>query len=313
MNFAKLNGLIAAPFTPMQDDGALNLSVIPEYYHFLKHNKVIGAFINGSTGEGVSQTKEEKKLVAEAWAKATKGDPDFKVINLVGGTSIEDCKEMAAHTEEIGLYAVSFTAPFYFKPSSAQALAECCKEVAAAAPDTAFYYYHIPVLTGSNITMYDLLNAVNGSIPNFAGIKYTHEDFMDFLSCMYVDGGRYDMLWGRDENMLSALVLGSFGAVGSTYNYAAPLYYEMQEAFKKGDLIKARDLQQQSIDMIRLLGKYGGIATGKAFMKLVGINCGEFRLPVKNMSAEQFERFTKDVEAVGFNRFKSLSLQQLKV
>lgn len=305
MNFPKLTGLIAAPFTPMHPDGSLNLFLIPAYYQFLKENKVIGAFINGSTGEGVSQTKEERKLVAEAWANATKDEKDFKVINLVGGTSLQDCKEMAAHTQEVGLYAVSFTAPFYFKPGSAQALADCCKEVAAAAPDTAFYYYHIPVLTNCHITMYDLLNAVNGSIPNFAGIKYTHEDFMDFLSCMYVNDGRYDMLWGRDENMLSALVLGSFGAVGSTYNYAAPLYYNMMDAFKNGDLIKARNLQQQSINMIRLLGKYGGIATGKAFMKLVGLDCGGFRLPVKNMSDEQFEEFRKDAENVGFDAFKS--------
>ena len=113
------------------------------------------------------------------------------------------------------------------------------------------------------------------------------------------------MLWGRDENMLSALVLGSFGAVGSTYNYAAPLYLNMVEAFKAGDLIKARDLQQQSIDMIRLLGKYGGIATGKAYMKLVGLDCGGFRLPIRNMSPDQFELFKKDVEAVGFDQFKS--------
>lgn len=310
MNFPKLTGLIAAPFTPMHADGSINVSLIPEYYAFLKANKVIGAFTNGSTGEGVSQTKEEKKQVAEAWAAAIKYDKDFKVINLVGGTSIEDCKEMAAHTQEVGLYAVSFTAPFYFKPGSAQALADCCKEVAAAAPEIAFYYYHIPVLTNCNIPMYDLLNAVNGSIPNFAGIKYTHEDFMDFLSCMYVDGGRYDMLWGRDENMLSALVLGSFGAVGSTYNYAAPLYYNMIDAFKNGDLVKARDLQQQSIDMIRLLGKYGGIATGKAFMKLVGLDCGGFRLPVKNMNTEQFELFKKDVDAVGFHSFKSSMLTE---
>lgn len=305
MTHPKLTGLIAAPFTPMHKDGSLNLSLVPEYYQFLKNNKIIGAFINGSTGEGVSQTKEERKLVAEAWANATKDDKDFKVINLVGGTSLEDCKEMAAHTEAIGLYAVSFTSPFYFKPASPQALADCCAVVAAAAPDTAFYYYHIPVLTGGNISMYDLLNAVNGSIPNFAGIKYTHEDFMDFLSCMYIDNGRYDMLWGRDENMLSALVLGSFGAVGSTYNYAAPLYYKMIDAFKNGDLIKARDLQQQSIDMIRLLGKYGGIATGKAFMKLVGLDCGEFRLPVKNMSEQQFELFQQDVAMVGFEDFRS--------
>lgn len=305
MNFKKLEGLIAAPFTPMNKNGELNLSVIPQYYEFLKRNKVIGAFINGSTGEGVSQTKEEKKKVAEAWAEATKNDKDFKVINLVGGTCLEDCKEMAKHTQDIGLYAVSFTAPFYFKPGSAQALADCCAEVAAAAPDTAFYYYHIPVLTGCNIPMYDLLNAVNGSIPNFAGIKYTHEDFMDFLSCMYVANGRYDMLWGRDENMLSALALGAFGAVGSTYNYAAPLYNNMQDAFRNGDLLKARDLQQLSINMIRLLGRYGGIATGKAYMKLVGIDCGSFRLPVKNMSDEQFELFKKDVVALNFESFSS--------
>lgn len=310
MNYPKITGLIAAPFTPMHEDGSLNLSLIPQYYSFLKFNNITGAFINGSTGEGVSQTKEEKKLVVDAWADATKTDKDFKIINLVGGTSLQDCKEMAAYTQDAGLYAVSFTAPFYFKPANAQALAECCKEVAAAAPQTAFYYYHIPVLTGCNISMYDLLNEVNGSIPNFAGIKYTHEDFMDFLSCMYVDGGRYDMLWGRDENMLSALVLGSFGAVGSTYNYAAPLYYNMIDAFKKGDLIKARDLQQKSIDMIRLLGKYGGIATGKAFMKIAGLDCGNFRLPVKNMSGEQFESFKKDVAAVGFESFKSRRVQE---
>ena len=301
----KLEGLIAAPFTPMDAEGNLKLDIIPQYYDFLKRNKVIGAFINGSTGEGVSQTKEEKKLVAEAWADATKNDKDFKVINLVGGTSLADCKELAKHTEDVGLYAVSFTAPFYFKPGSAQALANCCKEVAAAAPNIAFYYYHIPVLTGCYIPMYDLLKAVNGSIPNFEGIKYTHEDFMDFLSCMYVDEGRYDMLWGRDENMLSALALGAFGAVGSTYNYAAPLYNDMQDAFRNGELIKARDLQQKSIDMIRLLGKYDGIATGKAYMKLVDIDCGGFRLPVKNMSSEQFELFKKDVEALDFRSFCS--------
>ncbi|WP_300603840.1 dihydrodipicolinate synthase family protein [Niabella sp.] len=305
MIYKKLTGLIAAPFTPMHPDGRLNLEMIPAYYRFLKHNNVIGAFINGSTGEGASQTKEEKKRVAEAWGEATRGDDAFKVINLVGGTSLRDCVEMAEHTAHVGLYAVSFTAPYYFKPFTAAALAECCREVAAAAPQTAFYYYHIPVLTGCPVSMYDLLKAVDGSIPNFAGIKYTHEDFMDFLSCMYVDGGRYDMLWGRDENMLSALALGSFGAVGSTYNYAAPLYHALIDAFKEGALQTAKDLQYRSVEMIRLLGKYGGIATGKAYMKLVGMDCGAFRLPVLNLNAAAFEAFKQEVAGIGFESFRS--------
>jgi len=305
MKIKHLQGLIAAPFTPMYKDGALNLSLIPEYYQFLKKNKVTGAFISGSTGEGVSMSLEEKKLVAKAWADATNHDKDFKVMTLLGGTCLADCIELAKYAQQVGLYAVSFTAPFYFKPADTAALADCCKIIADTVPDMPFYYYHIPVLTGVGFSMIDLLKNVDGKVPNFAGIKYTHEDFMDFLSCLHFQNGKYDMLWGRDENMLSALAVGAKGAVGSTFNYSAPLYYNLIDAFNKNDFKKAQALQQQSIDMITLLGKYGGIATGKAYMKLVGLDCGGFRLPVKNMSSGQFKLFKKDVEQINFNSFCS--------
>jgi N-acetylneuraminate lyase len=239
------------------------------------------------------------------WAEATKGDKDFKVMVLVGGTSIEDCKEIAKFAQQSGIYAVSFTAPFYFKPPDVASLAACCKIIADEVPTIPFYYYHIPALNGVDIPMISLLENVAGKISNFAGIKYTHEDFMDFLSCLHFQKGKYDMLWGRDENMLPALSVGAKGAVGSTFNYAAPLYHDMINAFNNNDLQKAQALQQQSIDMITLLGKYGGIATGKAYMKLVGLDCGEFRLPVRNMSLEQLKLFKKDTEHINFNRFCS--------
>jgi N-acetylneuraminate lyase len=301
----KLQGLIAAPFTPFNQDGSLNLELIPKYYQFLKQNSVTGAFICGSTGEGVSLTRDEKMEVAEAWSAASKNDKDFKVMTLLGGTCLADCKVLAKHAAEIGLYGVSFTAPSYFKPSNVSVLAEMCAEIAAEVPEMPFYYYHIPILTGVNLNMIDLLEAVDGKIPNFAGVKYTHEDFMDFLSCMSFKNNKYDMLWGRDENMLSALVLGAKGAVGSTFNYLAPLYHQLIEAFEQNDLKTAASLQQKSIDFIRLLGKYGGIATGKAYMKLIALDCGEFRLPVKNMDAAAFGRFKTDVESLDFEAFRS--------
>lgn len=309
MSFYHLEGLISAPFTPMDSKGGLNLSIIPAYYKFLKANEVTGAFICGSTGEGVSLTLTEKKQVAEAWAACTNHDKDFRVMMFLGGTCIADCIDLAQHAREIGLYAVSFTGPFYFKPANAKVLAECCKAVADSVPDMPFYYYHIPVLSGVNVAMIDLLNAVDEMIPNFAGIKYTHEDFMDFQSCMTFRDGRYDMLWGRDENMLSALALGTKGSVGSTFNYAAPLYYSLIEAFNNNNLTLAAELQRKSIDMIRLLGKYGGISVGKAYMKVAGLDCGEFRLPVKNMSASQFEAFKADVAGLDFDKFRSIEAE----
>ena len=303
---AHLKGLIAAPFTPMQADGSINSALIPSYYAFLKQNGVTGAFICGSTGEGVSLTLGEKKEIAEAWSKATKNDPDFKVMMFLGGTCIADCIDLAKHAFEIGLYAVSFTSPFYFKPANIEMLAQCCIAIAEQVPDMPFYYYHIPVLTGVGFSMYELLQALDGRLSNFAGIKYTHEDFMDFQSCLNYKKRQYDMLWGRDENMLSALAVGAKGAVGSTFNYAAPLYYEIIDAFNNNEIEKAGQLQQKSIDMIRLLGKYGGISVGKSYMKLVDMDCGSFRLPVKNMTNEQFTAFKSDVQALKFETFKSI-------
>ncbi len=320
MDIQHLQGLIAAPFTPLKKDGSLNTSLIPRYYEMLKANGVTGAFICGSTGEGVSLNTHEKKEITTAWAECTNSDPGFKVMLLVGGTCIADCIDLAKHAQQAGLYAVSFTAPSYFKPADVEALAACCKLIADEVPEMPFYYYHIPVLTGVNFPMINLLKNIDGKISNFAGVKYTHEDFMDFLSCLNFkdaclpDGqGKYDMLWGRDENMLSALAVGAKGAVGSTFNYAPPLYYDLIEAFNNNDLQKAQALQQQSIDMISLLGKYGGIATGKAYMKLIGLDCGEFRLPVKNMPQEQFELFKKDTEQINFGSFCSRKTSAVNV
>ena len=306
MQIVKLEGFIAAPFTPMNDEGELNIDLVPEYYSLLEKNGVAGAFINGSTGEGVSLTQKEKQAQAAAWAECMKNDGKFRIINLVGGTSYRECIENAVFSQQLGLSAIAVLAPYYFKPCDAEELARFVAKVGEAVPEMPVYFYHIPALTGVNIPMIDFLRIISKMLPNFTGIKYTQEDFMDFLSCLNFDDRKYDMLWGSDECLLSALVLGCHGAVGSTYNYAAPLYHAMIRAFDNGNLNEAGRLQQKSIDMISLLGKYGGIATGKAYMKLIGIDCGEFRSPVENMTKSDFPEFRKDVKDLKMDNYFSV-------
>ncbi|PWE00381.1 dihydrodipicolinate synthase family protein [Marinilabilia rubra] len=303
MNPKKFEGLVAAPFTPMHPDGELNLELIEDYYTLLKNNQISGAFINGSTGEGVSTTMAEKKAVTKAWAEQAAKSPGVRIINLVGGTCLKDCIELAQFSQEQKVDAIAVLAPFYFKPPSVIQLAEFIAGIAKEVPEMPVYFYHIPVLTGVNFPMKELLTEMDEKVPNFAGIKYTHVDFMDFLSCLNHRNGHYDLLWGRDENFLAALSLGAKGGVGSTYNYAAPLYHALIGKFQEGNLQKAGELQQKAIHMIELLGKYGGIATGKAYMKYIGLNCGEFRPPVANMSDADFRKFTLEV--------KSLQMEEL--
>ena len=294
----KFEGLIAAPFAPMNGRGEVMYDRIESYYDFLDKNKVVGAFINGSTGEGVSLSQKEKMKITEEWTRRAKVRKTVKVISLVGGTSYVECIENAIHAQENGVSAIALLAPYYFKPASAKQLAEFVSKVAEKVPDLPVYFYHIPVLSGCNVSMIDFLKEAASYIPNLVGVKYTHEDFMDFLSCTHFMDGKYEMMWGRDENMLSALILGTRCAVGSTFNYAAPIYLQMIEAFDRGDFVAARKLQQQSIDMIMLLGKYGGISTGKAYMKYVGFDCGEFRSPVKNMGEGKYEKFKEEVRSL---------------
>lgn len=297
--------LIAAPFTPFHADGSLNVDLIPEYYAFLKRNGVAGAFICGSTGEGPSLTMAEKISLTDAWAAAAKGDNEFRVIVFVGGNCLSECKQLARHAANAGLFGFSMTAPSYFKPADLEALAACCIDVASAAPDLSFYYYHIPVLTGVRFPMAKLLKMLDGTIPNLAGIKYTDEDISEYTSCVNYANKKYEVMWGRDESLLAALAVGGRAGIGSTYNYAMPLYQKLISAFKNGDMETAAACQQQSIDMIALLGKYGGMATGKEFMRAVGIDCGGFRLPFRDMPKDLNAAFQEDLALIRFAELRS--------
>jgi N-acetylneuraminate lyase len=304
MKYQHFTGLIPAPFTPMHVDGSLNITLVKDYFNMIYRNDIRAAFICGTTGEGPSLTISECKALAEAWVDAAKGVEDFKIMTVVGGTSLEDCKELAIHAKQIGLYGISLLSPYYYKPSSVEVIAACCKEVAAVVPDMPFYYYHIPITTGVNFPMIELLRLVHDNIPNFVGIKYSHEDHMDLLSCLQFQHSHYDILWGRDENLLSGMSMGIKAAIGSTYNYIAPLYLNLIDAFNSGDLQKARELQSVSIELIKLLIKYGGIPTGKAYMQLVGVDCGPCRLPLQNLTSQRQKQFLEELSLIDFDLYK---------
>lgn len=297
----RFEGLVAAPFTPMDKNGNIRYDTIGPYYDFLENNGIIGAFINGSTGEGPSLTQKEKQQQAEKWAERLKAGGRVRVINLVGGTSYMECIENAIFSSELGLSAIAILAPYYYRPSSPGQLAEFCARIGESVPGMPVYFYNIPEFTGVNISMHGFIEEISDMMPNFAGIKSSQEDLMDFMKCLSFGDGRYDMLWGRDECLLSALVMGCRGAVGSTYNYAAPLYLKLIEAFKAGDLKEAQRLQHLSVKLIDLLGKYGGLPVGKSFMKYAGLDCGACRIPLTNMPEAKYGDFVSEVRSLGID------------
>jgi N-acetylneuraminate lyase len=207
---------------------------------------------------------------------------------------------LAAHAQKIKARAFATTAPTFFRTTNIDQLVDYCAYVAVAAPELPFYYYHIPSLTGLDVPMIEFLAAASHRIPNLAGIKYTHENLMDYTRCVNFEDARFDILFGRDEMLLAALVMGARGAVGSTYNYMAPIYLEVMKAFERGDLNQARRLQTQAIEIIGVLIRYGALTAGKAMLKMTGVDCGPVRSPLQNLSAQALESLTRELKAVGF-------------
>jgi N-acetylneuraminate lyase len=279
----KTKGLIAAPFTPMHMDGSVNFDRIRDYANWLVQESVVGAFICGTTGEGPSLTITERLEVAEAWMKATEGR--LRIIVHVGHNSLPESKRLANHAASIGADAIATMPPYFFKPGTIEMVGEWCSHLAGAAPDLPFYYYHIPSLTGVHFSMTDLLKLVTGRIPNFAGIKFTYEDLEDYQGCLACKDGRYDILFGRDEILLSALDVGAEGAVGSTYNFAASLFQDLIKAFHGNEREKAVQLQEQAVRLIDacINGPWHPIAAFKWLMSNVGIDCGPPRAPIPSL------------------------------
>lgn len=295
----KFHGLVAATHTPFTADGSLHLAVVEKQAAHLLANHVTAAFIGGSTGESHSLTLDERLRLATRWFEVARG-ADLNVIVHVGSNCLADARTLADQAQRLGAAAVSALAPSYFKPNTLATLSACCAHVAEAAPATPFYFYDIPALTGVNLSMPDFLRQAGGHIRNLAGVKFTNVDFMAYQLCRAVDGGRYDILWGVDEMLLPALACGARGAVGSTYNFAAPLYHRLITAFQGGDLATAQQEQLHSVQLIRTLSKRGYLASAKATMTMLGVDVGQPRLPNTSLTMDQIEDLRQELETLGF-------------
>lgn len=304
MNINKLHGLIAAPYVALNADGSIDLKKIESQALSLVTNGVAGAFVCGTTGEGVSLSTAERMAVASRWREVA--GPALKVIVHVGHTSLPECQTLAAHAQKIGAAGVSNFAPVFFKPSNIEDLTLFCAEVASAAPELPYYYYQIPSMTGVNLPAADFLRQAKDKIPNLAGVKFTFENLMDFAECSRLDNGRFDIVFGRDEMLLAGLALGATGAIGSTYNFAAPVYHRIIEAFTRGDLATAQAEQARANAMIAIFIRFGGLSAGKSIMRLIGLDCGPLRLPLRTLSAEKEKALRLELDEIGFFDFASI-------
>jgi N-acetylneuraminate lyase len=291
--------LIAAPFTPMHDDGALHLAVVADQARHLAASGVRGVFVGGTSGEGQSLSVEERTALAAAWANDGRR-ASLELIVHVGHNCQGDAMRLARHAQEVGADKIALHAATWFKGQSVDDLIDFCTPIAAAAPELPFYLYDMPRITGVAVSSAEFLNRAAQRIPTLAGIKYTNPDCVTVQECIQLNGGAFDILWGCDEALLVGVALGASGAVGSTYNFAAPLYLRILEAVAADDWELARAEQARSVAMVRVFEQFSTLAALKFAMNVVGVDCGPVRSPVRRLTAEDQHRLRGVLDKMPF-------------
>lgn len=294
----RFDGLIAATHTPFHADGSLNLDAVEKLAAHLLRDRVETVFIGGTTGEWSSLTVDERRQLAERWTAVARGTP-LRVMVHVGANCLADARGLAAHAESLGACAIAALSPSFFKPATLDALIACCAGIAQAAPSTPFYFYDIPPLTGVSLPMTGFLEQAPPHLPTLAGLKLSHPDLMLLLRCLQADSGRWNISWGIDEWLLGALATGARSAIGSSYNFAAPISHEIINAFERGDLPAARNAQARSATLIARLASHGYMAAAKATMGLLGVDVGPPRLPHTPLDHAALSSLHRDLEALG--------------
>ncbi|XP_044745061.1 N-acetylneuraminate lyase-like isoform X2 [Coccinella septempunctata] len=263
----------------------LNLEIIPKYANFLNSLGIDGILVNGTTGEGPSLSKDERKQLATKWKEAVKTTQQHLMVQ-VGGAPLPDVLELAKHAEEIGVNSILCLPELYFKPTTPAELIDYLKEVGKAAPNTPLLYYHIPSFSCVHINMVDLVNEIKGKVPNFCGLKFTSTQLDEAVLALHANEGKYAVFLGADSVLAGALALGMDSAIGTTFNIFPNLSIDILNAMNQSQTEHAREIQEKLTYTIEVIKKYGSwVATMKHAMNLLTpINVGKARKPLTNLT-----------------------------
>lgn len=279
--YNKYQGIFPAFYACYDEQGDISPERVREFTEYLIGKGVSGLYVGGSSGECIYQSVAERKLLLENVMATNKGR--VTIIAHVACNNTADSRELAAHAESLGVDAIAAIPPIYFHLPP-YAVAQYWNDISAAAPNTDFVIYNIPQLAGVALNSALLKEMLKN--PRVIGVKNSSMPVQDIE--MWRDEGAI-VFNGPDEQLLSGLAAGAIGGIGGTYAAMPELYLNIYELFQKGEIAKARAIQDTCCQIIYKLcsGRGNMYATIKAVLKKLGApDLGSVRAPLYPVQPE---------------------------
>lgn len=277
-NLEKYKGVIPAFYACYDQEGNISPEGVQALTKYFVEKGVKGVYVNGSSGECIYQSVEDRKIVLENVMKAAEGK--LTVIAHVACNNTKDSVELARHAESLGVDAIAAIPPIYFHLPE-HAIAKYWNDISLAAPNTDFVIYNIPQLAGVALTM--SLFAEMRKNPNVIGVKNSSMPVQDIQMFKAAAGEDYIIFNGPDEQFISGRVIGAEGGIGGTYGVMPELFLKMDEYVNAGQMEKAMEIQYAANEVIYKMCSGHGNMYGviKAILKInEGLELGGVREPL---------------------------------
>ena len=285
------SGVWPALVTPFTTDDRVSVPVLRDLVEYFLGKGAGGFYVCGATGQGIFMSVPERKLVVETVLDQVQ--ERVPVIVHVGSVARTNAVDLAKHAQRSGAAAVSSILPPLYRDS--RSLYAYFEALGAAAPDLPL----LPYLYGGPADAVELMRDLM-QIPTVAGTKYTGPNMYEFKRLVELRSDDWNVFSGMDEQCLFASMSGSCGHIGSTLNIMLGLYRDIRKCYEMGDVVQALALQDKSNRIITVLYSYGFDGALREAIRLLGIDCGEPRLPAQPLPENRKEAFYDSLEAAGF-------------
>lgn len=295
-NIEKYQGIIPAFYACYDDEGRASGDRARDLVRHMKAKGVKGLYVCGSSGECIYQSKEERKQILEAVMEEAGGE--LTIIAHVACNNTQDSLELAAHAECLGVDAIAAIPPIYFHLPD-HAVMQYWNDISGAAPNTDFVIYNIPQLAGTRLTVSLYQKMLEN--PRVIGVKNSSESTQDIQMFKDAGGEGHVVFNGPDEQLVSGLAIGADGGIGGTYGVMPELYLAIFDAVAKGDMARAKAIQNDACRIIyALCGCHGNLyAVMKKVMELrEEIQLGGVRKPLANIVPEDMPQIHKCVQMI---------------
>lgn len=286
-NLDKYKGVIPAFYACYDEKGEISPAGVQRLAQYFIDKGVKGVYVNGSSGECIYQSVEDKKIVLENVMKVAKGK--LTVIAHVACNNTKDSMELAAHAESLGVDAIASIPPIYFRLPDHD-IAKYWNDISSAAPNTDFVIYNIPQLAG--VALSNSLFAEMRKNPRVIGVKNSSMPVQDIQMFKADAGDDYIIFNGPDEQFISGRVIGAEAGIGGTYGVMPELFLKMNELVKTGQLEAAMPIQYAANSIIyKMCSAHGNMyAVIKAILKLnEGFDIGSVRAPLAELTTEDMK------------------------